>query len=52
MVPAFVFWLTAIGSASGSGFFADAYAYQIMVMGGAISSIAALLLNLDIIMDM
>lgn len=49
MIPAFVFWLVSIASASHSGFFADAYAYQIMVMGGAISTIAALLLNIEAI---
>lgn len=49
MIPAFVFWLLAIGSASSAGFSADAYAFQIMVMGGAISTVAALLLNIDVL---
>jgi hypothetical protein len=49
IIPAFVFWLLAIGSASNAGFSADAYAFQMMVMGGAISTIAALLLNLDVL---
>lgn len=47
MIPAFIFWLYAIGGASHAGFFADAYDYQVMVMGGALSTIAALLLNIE-----
>ena len=48
MIPAFVFWLYAIGSATRAGFFADPFAYQIIVMGGALSTIAALLLNAEV----
>ena len=51
LIPAFVFWLVAIGSAAfypGEGYFADPYAYQIIVMGGALSTISALLLNADV----
>ena len=35
-----VFWITAIGSASSSGFFEDQWAVQTMVLGGAISMVA------------
>lgn len=47
MIIPFIFWLTAIGHASNSGFFADAYAYQVMVLGGAISVIAAATLFIE-----
>lgn len=50
LIPALVFWLVAIGGASHSGFFADAYDYEVIVMGGAISTIAALLLNSEAIL--
>jgi hypothetical protein len=44
LVVSFVFWFSAIASASNAGFFADASALELMVMGGAIASIAALVL--------
>lgn len=47
MIIPFIFWLASIGGASNAGFFADAFDYQIMVMGGAISTIAALTLFID-----
>ncbi|MDG6997855.1 MAG: hypothetical protein JRN15_01935 [Nitrososphaerota archaeon] len=47
MIPCFVFWLYAVGGASHAGFFADAYDYQVIIMGGALSTIAALLLNIE-----
>lgn len=48
MIPAMVFWLYAIGGASNAGLFADAFDYQVIVMGGALSTLAALLLNADV----
>ena len=49
LIPSFVFWLYAIGGASGAGFFADPFDYELMVMGGAISTISALLLGTDVL---
>lgn len=39
IVPWF-FWILAISSASGHGFFEDEWAVQMMVLGGAISMVA------------
>lgn len=39
VVP-WVFWLSAIASASNSGFFENEWAVQTMVLGGAISMVA------------
>ncbi len=47
MIIPFIFWLTSIGGASHAGFFADPFDYEIMVMGGAISTLAALTLFID-----
>jgi len=35
-----IFWMTAISSASNAGFVEDQYGLQIMVLGGAISMVA------------
>ena len=40
LAVAFVFWILAIGSAMGSGFFENEWAVQMMVLGGAISMVA------------
>jgi len=44
LLIAAVFWFTAIGSAIGQGFFEDQNAVQLIVLGGAVSMIAGLLL--------
>jgi uncharacterized membrane protein HdeD (DUF308 family) len=47
LIIPFFFWFTAIWSASSAGFFEDANAVQIMVLGGAISMIAGIVLIVD-----
>jgi hypothetical protein len=47
LIPAFALWFTAIGGASNAHFFADPTDYALMVLGGAVSTIAALVLNID-----
>lgn len=39
-IAPWVFWLSAIASASNSGFFENEWAVQTMVLGGAISMVA------------
>jgi len=43
---AFVFWFTAIAGATASGSFENQGAVQLMILGGAISMIAGLVLQL------
>lgn len=47
MIPAFVFWLYALAGATHAGFYADNFDLQAVIMGGALSTIAALLLNIE-----
>ncbi len=44
LVLAAVLWFTAIGSAVGKGFFEDQNAVQLIVLGGAVSMVAGILL--------
>jgi hypothetical protein len=44
LVFAVPFWVIAISSASGHGFFENEFAVQSMIMGGAVSMIAGLFL--------
>jgi uncharacterized membrane protein len=44
LVIAAVLWFTAIANATGRGFFEDENAVQLIVLGGAVSMIAGVLL--------